>query len=196
MSAGDGMSRKRKTFLKALGIFLALLAGSMFFKGHPRPVVKQTTPTAVKATAPPLPAAEKDRFRLTVKFTDKPGLTQSQPWMPGTVGDSAVWRDSRTGFVWGPMLPKTAFMALGRQELEQARAACAAQEPKGAWQLPLEREMEQARQNGLTTVDKDSLNSWFTYTYTPGGHQRPLGKKWNPKNSNMVYFVRCIARSE
>jgi hypothetical protein len=191
------MKQNRKAFLQALAVFVAVIAGSMLFKGGPHLMRGQRGQPAATGiqSPPPLSAADKERFKIIVSFTVKPDLTQSAAWMPGTVNGIPAWHDSRTGLVWGPMLKDIAIQELITEELDRARAACATQEPKGAWALPLAHELDAASNSGLAEADPDSRRSWFTYDYV-GTRPRAMGRMWDHENTRMVYFVRCVARTE
>lgn len=151
-----------------------------------------SAPGAQVRTAPTV-AVVTSRFLQPVEIT--PDAAQGvENWTAGTLEGKPVWLDNQSGMVWGPKLAMNV-AGFTNTDLDQAKAACAAETPPDTWALPTAAEFDIAKVNGLLKADSDARHAWISYQ-TVSGLEIPSGRIYNGNQPERRYAVRCVARTD
>jgi hypothetical protein len=154
-------------------------------KTSPPPVKQPPSPNVV-----PAPSA-KERFAKQVPFKQTQALQYG--WTYGQSGDSMVFRDGRTGLIWGPRFVATV-PAVQLPHVKTGMEACAAFPPEGAWALPRADEFDRAKADGLLHADADAAHNWLTYIADTRPFVLPAVRLW--KTGEKTISVRCVGRDK
>lgn len=212
----------KKSFLvSVIAVACLIIAGAAFYRfsgqGRPAPTTspvlsengnvpaRPRAPTSVgwktaeprpRQTPPPnpnlvLPPTFDERFKETLSFKE----TQSSPlWAYGKVGKFPVFRDAKTGLIWGPRLKFTT-NTLDAPNVVAGMKACAELDPAGGWALPTAAEFEAARANGLLKIDRDGKHPWLTYL-TGRKYIVSAARLWLPSDKKEPFAVRCVGHDK
>ena len=146
----------------------------------------------VKDRTPPPPHTSSARFKDALSFSES-DAAPGQAWTKGTVNGKTAWRDNKNGMIWGPKLD-VALTSFSNADLEKAKDACAAEEPRGSWAVPTAAEFDLAKVNGILNADADARHRWLAAMELPN-MTMPAVRGYVPVAQEKQISVRCIGRS-